>query len=228
MRVDAHQESCYTVCNGIGLMVGAGEGEAMKRHWLRGVLLGVSLALLLAGGAALAQGLTITSDKECFTCGELDGGLYASELEPENIVEFSIGGRSGAGECLFFQFWRDGTYQGFYVHPDDDAYYYMWAYCDERVSFWDREEDWADADASPSDAWLEFGYGEWTVEVCPGTCAQQQSVNPTQVGCAETTVVLAQDCSAYEFVPEPGTMMLLGSGLLSLAGYAGLRWRTRE
>jgi len=30
-----------------------------------------------------------------------------------------------------------------------------------------------------------------------------------------------------EFVPEPGTVLLLGSGLLSLAGYAGLRRRAR-
>lgn len=43
------------------------------------------------------------------------------------------------------------------------------------------------------------------------------------------------DCSVLclnpceeEFVPEPATLMLLGGGLLSLAGYAGLRWRARE
>ena len=31
-----------------------------------------------------------------------------------------------------------------------------------------------------------------------------------------------------EFVPEPGSILLLGSGLAGLAGYAALRWRSRE
>lgn len=31
-----------------------------------------------------------------------------------------------------------------------------------------------------------------------------------------------------EFVPESGTILLLGGGLMGLAGYAGLRWRMRE
>jgi hypothetical protein len=42
----------------------------MKRPWLRGVLLGVSLALLLSGGLALAQGPV---------CGEEASALASHE-----------------------------------------------------------------------------------------------------------------------------------------------------
>lgn len=47
----------------------------------------------------------------------------------------------------------------------------------------------------------------------------------------ECTVLCLNPCAVEEveeFVPEPGTILLLGSGLAGLAGYAGLRWRSKK
>lgn len=63
--------------------------------------------------------------------------------------------------------------------------------------------------------WPPFGYEGFYCPDAFGTIC----LNPCAV--EEPEVV-------EEFVAEPGTIMLLGSGLMGLAGYATLRWRTRE
>lgn len=46
------------------------------------------------------------------------------------------------------------------------------------------------------------------------------------MGTVHGVVVVMQD--PEEFVPEPGSLVLLASGLMGMAGYAALRWRMRE
>lgn len=110
----------------------------------------------------------------------------------------------------------------------------------------------------PEQAQADFGTeidgpGEYDLAICePGTyhiCAfmdlagngppPDEGVDPQ--GCyplvvdAEWTetysgidIVLEDPVVQEEFVPEPGTMLLFGSGLAGLAGYGVLRWRARD
>jgi hypothetical protein len=48
------------------------------------------------------------------------------------------------------------------------------------------------------------------------------------LGTEPSFTLLFTDVCREEFVPEPGSILLVGSGLAGLTGYAALRWRTRE
>lgn len=85
-----------------------------------------------------------------------------------------------------------------------------WGVRDEGFVQFEENHGWVHPE------WKRSDYRQWALEI------------NGESGSVEGQFLFAEDCELATFVPEPRAVVLMGSGLVGLAGYAGLRWRSRK
>ena len=187
----------------------------MKQAQVRSVCLAIVL-LALAAATAFAQ-LTLRFEPQCIECCPLEGlgpcpgfaAVVAGEgWEPgERLVLILTGpGPAGPFGTGFLSADDTGRLEVQLIFLCENP----WLAGEEATARFVDGYWWIHPDWQPQD------HGRWRLEVSGDS------------GSVAGNFLFAEDCAAEEFVPEPGTILLLGTGVAGAAAYASLRLRSRR